>query len=34
MEDVFWELTIIIGLKTETYPFNQVYKLLQMHVNT
>ena len=34
MADVFWVLKIIMGQKAETYTFNQVKELLQMHENT
>ena len=34
MADVLWVLKIIIGPKAETYTFNQVKELLQMHENT
>ena len=34
MADVFGVLKIIMGPKAETYTFNQVKQLLQMHENT
>ena len=38
MADLFWVLKVtgpkIIGSKAETYTFNQVKELLQMHENT
>ena len=34
MAGVFWVLKVIMDPKAETYTFNQVKELLQMHKNT